>query len=80
MGAEGSDPLCGQCCTAKTYTYELDEGRPINQPFVNNERLQENADKIVRLQAIVKAMQTRVKYIKRRDQVRKRSTHFFVTD
>ena len=79
MGAEGSDPL-SQCCCAKPYNYEIDEGRTINQPFTANERLMEGKDKIIRLQAIVKSVQTRLKYIKRRDQVRKRSTHFFVTD
>ena len=79
MGAEGSDPL-SQCCCAKVQTYEVNDGRTIDHPYGNNERLYHNQDKIIKLQAILKGVVTRMKYLEKRNEHRKKSTHFFVDD
>ena len=77
MGAELTDPL-KSCCCANTMKLTLESGG--NTDYTFEDRFNSNIDFIVRIQARMRAKLYSIRYKKRRDDRRKKSSHFKAQD
>ena len=79
MGAEISDPVRAWCCASQS---KIGDAATIgsNTMYSTEDFLHSNVEWIVRIQAFLKGRFYRMRYLKRRDERRKKSTHFLVMD
>lgn len=75
MGAELTDPL-KNCCCANQMKYEAAATMGSNTGYGFEDYLTSNMSWIVKIQACWKGKVARMRYVKKRDERRKKSTHF----
>ena len=78
MGAEFTDPLKNCCCAKPSFTEAPTIGSNTSYQF--DEYMQSNSLWIIRIQAVWRGKVARMRYYKRRDERRKKSTHFLTQD
>mmetsp|Transcript_11836 Transcript_11836/g.15043 ORF Transcript_11836/g.15043 Transcript_11836/m.15043 type:complete len:266 (-) Transcript_11836:668-1465(-) len=79
MGAEITDPLKACCCATQQ---KIGDAATIgsNTMYTTDDYLHSNLDWIIRIQAFLKGKFYRMRYLKHRDERRKKSTHFLTQD
>ena len=79
MGAEITDPMRACCCAAQQ---KIGDAATIgsNTMYTTDDYMSSNIEWIIRIQAFLKGKFYRMRYLKRRDERRKKSTHFLIQD
>ena len=80
MGAEVTDPMraCMCCATAQKIGDAATIGS--NTMYTADDHLSSNIEWIIRIQAFLKGKFYRMRYLKRREERRRKSTHFLIQD
>ena len=77
MGAEFTDPLKAWCCAAELkIDRQLTQGN--NTIYQFEDSFHNNMDWIIKIQAAMRGKINRMRYYKKRDEFRKKQTHFKV--
>ena len=79
MGADLTDPFT-QCCCANQMNFEAATTIGNNSGYELEDYINNNIAKIIKIQSAWKGKFARMKYYKRRDERRAKSTHFLAQD
>ena len=80
MGAEITDPMRNCCMCAQKQNFGDAATIGSNTMYTTDDYMHSNIDWIIRIQAFLKGKFYRMRYLKRREERRKKSTHFLVQD
>jgi len=79
MGAEFTDPI-KNCCSCNEIQMENGQTIGNNTSYGFDDYLSQNMDWVIKIQAVWRGKVMRMRFFKRREEARKKSTHFLVQD
>ena len=80
MGAEFTDPINAWCCSAADIKKENTATIGGNTSYQFDDYMQSNIDWVVKIQANWRGKVQRMRYHRKREEDRKKSAHFLISD